>query len=270
MDVSALSMSWELFDDDKRVHFQSVYGEKSDFQACLSQLHLIVSLQHDADCMIESQEQKPVNWLEVYAKAAPPLEIGRFYIYGSHDRLSPKPQGVIPLWVDAATAFGSGEHATTTGCIQALQRIKSNFQNPKILDMGCGTGILALAAQKLWPGASIYAGDIDPEAVRVARLNMKRNQSAFHIDKVTGFNSRWIQEKGPYDVIMANILAKPLRQMATDMRNVVIPGTQVVLSGLLTSQEKWVLDIYHLIGFKVLFIIRMYGWSTMCIKYFGT
>ncbi|MBN9565857.1 MAG: 50S ribosomal protein L11 methyltransferase [Alphaproteobacteria bacterium] len=269
LDVDALSMSWELFDDDQMVHFQGVYGNEESFKDCLSSLHLITSLQNDADCIIESKTQALVNWLEIYAKATPPLQIGRFYIYGSHDRYSPKPCGVIPLWVDAATAFGSGEHATTSGCLKALQRIKSNTHCHKILDMGCGTGILALAAHKLWPSASVFAGDIDPEAVRVARINMRRNQASFYIDRVSGFKSRWILEKGPYDVIVANILAKPLRQMALDMHNVVRVGTKVVLSGVLTSQEKWVLDMYRLIGFKTLFIFRMYGWSTMCVKYCG-
>ena len=269
MDENALSLSWELVDDDQKVHFQSVYEVKNDFQACLSQLHLMANVHHDPDCRIESQEQEPTNWLEVYAKTSPPLHIGRFYIYGSHDRLSPKPHGSIPLWVDAATAFGSGEHATTSGCLKALQRIKPHFLAHKILDMGCGTGILALAAQKLWPGASVFAGDIDPEAVRVARLNMTRNQASIYSGTVTGFKSRWIQEKGPYDIILANILAKPLRHMAADMRSVAVPGTRVILSGLLVSQEKWVFDMYHLMGFKVLFMIRLYGWSTICLKYYG-
>lgn len=203
------------------------------------------------------------DWLEATWRNFPPREIGPFYVYGSHSKTA-IPDGLIGLEVNAATAFGSGEHETTTGCLLTMSELsrKRKFERP--LDMGCGSGILAMAAAKLWE-VPVIAADNDPESVRVTLENAKVNRCD-HLLKAfvsEGFSSEDITDRGLFDLIIANILAKPLCIMATDMLKNLTPGGIIILSGLLVRQQEEVVDAYEKAGGKFIDHRHINDWATL-------
>lgn len=187
------------------------------------------------------------DYLSENRKSFPPLKIGRFWIYGSHIKQSP-PKTLHPILIDAAQAFGSGTHPTTHGCLLALGDIKQQKRRPQnILDMGCGSAILAIAASHLFPNARVMAADNDPISVRTAAENRQLNNVSRRQMKAVysaGFSNRLLSRNDTYDVILANILARPLRQMAQDLTAHLSPHGQLILSGLLTPQVNWVMQAY--------------------------
>lgn len=207
------------------------------------------------------------DWLEQTWKNFPPLEIARFYIYGSHAK-GEIPSGLIGLEINAATAFGSGEHETTTGCLQTLcdfEKAGMQFQNP--LDMGCGSGVLAMAIAKLWQ-VPVLAVDNDPESVRVTAQNIQTNQCSSLIQALCneGFEGHIVQQNGPFDLIVANILAGPLCHMANDMVENTMKGGRIVLSGLLTRQIDEVVSAYETAGATLNTIKNVGDWATLDFK----
>jgi ribosomal protein L11 methyltransferase len=215
------------------------------------------------DPMVE--KVPPTDWLAATYQAFPPLRIGRFFIHGSHIEDGP-PAGSIPLCIDAATAFGSGEHPTTEGCLRALDRLSRRRRFHRILDMGCGTGILSFAAARLF-GAPVLSADIDPESIRVTRINARINRLADPITAVVsnGYASRVVRENGPYDLIIANILARPLMSMAADLRRNLAPGGMVILAGLLERQAPQVLAAHRLQRLTLADKIPIRGWPTLVL-----
>lgn len=194
-----------------------------------------------------------VNWLEQSYQQFPPFREGSFFIFGSHYQ-GDKPGDAIPLQIDAATAFGSGEHGTTSGCLNALDYLKAHeFDARNMLDLGTGSGILAIAAWYLFGGAALGT-DIDPEAVRVAdehrALNHVPNDAANGIVNVVsdGFAQGLLKDRAPYDLTIANILAGPLKEMAEDIIHVTRPGGYILLSGMLNDQAEEVRALYETHG----------------------
>ena len=187
------------------------------------------------------------DWLAENRKAFPPLSLGPFWVYGSHVTQA-QPAGSIPLLVEAAQAFGSGTHPTTQACLLALAEQRKKKHPPRrILDMGCGSAILAMAAQRLFPAANILAVDNDPVSVRTAQENRQKNQiSPMKMGVIfsEGFADRTVSRNGPYDLIMANILAGPLRHMAADFTRNLRPGGHLILSGLLHHQAQQLIGDY--------------------------
>ena len=204
------------------------------------------------------------DWVSLNQTSFPPLVVGRFFIHGSHFR-GRAPVGRVVLEIDAATAFGTGEHATTRGCLAAIDAMAARGPG-RILDMGTGTGILAMAAAKRWR-RPIVARDIDPEAVRVAAHNARRNGIGRLIAAggSTGYRDRDVSRRQPYDLILANILARPLERMARDLARILAPGGVAVLSGLLTSQESGVVAAHRLAGLHLKQRIVIDGWSTLVV-----
>jgi len=211
------------------------------------------------------------NWLEQSYRQFPPFSIKDFFIFGSHyDGQTPK--GKIPLQIDAATAFGSGEHGTTHGCLEALLHLHTNGLKPKtILDMGAGSGILGIAAYKLWK-KPVLAIDIDKEATRVACHHRKINNVPSGDKGMTcgtgdGYAARRVkaQSKG-FDLIIANILAGPLVIMAKDLAHNLAPKGVAILSGLLVEQEKDVLKAHKDAGLTVEKRITHGEWRTLILK----
>lgn len=188
------------------------------------------------------------DWLAENRRAFPPLYLGPFWIYGSHITET-KPAGSLPLLVEAAQAFGSGTHPTTQTCLLALSSQRKARSAPRrILDMGCGSAILAMAAQRLFPAADIFAVDNDAVSVRTAIENRRKNQiSPMKMRAVVseGFAARDVSRNGPYDLILANILAGPLRRMAADLTANLAPRGQLILSGLLRSQARQLICDYR-------------------------
>lgn len=213
-----------------------------------------------------SEKTADTDWLEQTWKNFPPLQIARFYIYGSHADKD-VPDNLIAMEINAATAFGSGEHQTTTGCLETLCEFREaglTFTNP--LDMGCGSGILAMGIAKLW-SVPVLAVDNDPESVRVAAQNATTNNCDQFIKALCneGFDGDVVQKEAPFDLIVANILAAPLCDMAAQMvANTAIEG-RIVLSGLLTRQIDEVLAAYEAAGATLLKVKRIEDWATLSL-----
>ena len=188
------------------------------------------------------------DWLAENRKDFPPLHLDPFWIYGSHIQQN-RPAGSLPLLVEAALAFGSGTHPTTQTCLLALaDQRKASARPRRILDMGCGSAILAMAAQRLFPAADIFAVDNDAVSVRTAIENRRKNQiSPAKMRAVVseGFAARDVSRNGPYDIILANILAGPLRRMAADLTSNLAPRGKLILSGLLRSQARQIIGDYR-------------------------
>ena len=205
------------------------------------------------------------DWLAENQLAFPPLRVGRFFIYGSHHR-GRVPAGAIGIMLDAATAFGTGEHPSTRGCLMALDRLARRHRFRRPLDVGTGTGILAVAAAKLLH-RRVLASDIDRGAVRVARHNVARNGVAglVRVSGADGYRHRAIR-KLPYDLILSNILARPLALLARDLVRTLMPGGRAVLSGLLRRQEPIVLAPHRGCGIVLERRLVIDGWSTLVLR----
>ncbi len=211
------------------------------------------------------------NWLEQSYQQFPPFEIDDFFIFGSHYN-GEKPENKIPLQIDAATAFGSGEHGTTRGCLEAILYLHKAGLNPNhVLDMGAGSGILGIAAYKLWE-RPVLAVDIDQEATRVACHHRKINHvpSGAHgmiCATGDGYAARAVKsQKSGFDFIIANILAIPLIIMAPDLSQNLKNGGMVILSGLLVEQEPDVLAAHQAVGLKVEKRITHGEWRTLILR----
>ncbi|MBS0271302.1 MAG: 50S ribosomal protein L11 methyltransferase [Proteobacteria bacterium] len=203
------------------------------------------------------------DWVSAVYRDSPPLTIGKFYIYGSHIQKD-VPSGHLPLQIDAATAFGSGQHESTEGCLKALSLLseQQSFTHP--LDMGCGSGILALAMARLWK-VRVLACDNDPEAVRVTTENAQINHLETLIEASVSEGFKDIREEN-FDIITANILAGPLCQMAGDAVQVLRPGGFIVLAGLLNRQAEDVIDSYRSVGARLVDQLFIGDWSTLIMR----
>lgn len=213
--------------------------------------------------VVQIRPLPPVDWLAQNRRDFPAQSIGRYFIYGSHHD-GGVPAGRIGLLVDAATAFGSGEHATTRGCLAALDRLAKRARVRRPLDLGCGSGILALALAKTWR-ATVRAADIDPESVRVTRANAALNGAArlVRAARSDGYRARLVRAGRPYDLIVSNILAQPLMRLARDLARHLAPGGVAILSGLLVTQEAQVLAAHRRQGLALVRRSRRDGWSTL-------
>jgi ribosomal protein L11 methyltransferase len=206
------------------------------------------------------------DWLAENRRAFPPLRIGRFFIHGSHHRGRPPP-GAIDIEIDAATAFGTGEHPSTRGCLlalDALARRPRRLRRP--LDMGTGSGVLAVAAAKSLRGR-VLGSDIDCDAARVARHHVRRNGLAGRVRIVCapGYRSQTVQ-RSRYDLILANILARPLALMARDLKRSLAPGGVAILAGLLARQEAMVISAHRAQGLALQRRFIIEGWSTLILR----
>lgn len=218
----------------------------------------------DAAPVIAKVEQK--DWLKEVHKDFPPVTVGPFFVYGSHYE-GAVPEGLIPLRVDAATAFGSGEHETTQGCLLALSALKqAGAEFSRGLDMGCGSGILAVAMKKLWPGMAVFASDIDPESVTVTERHAALNDAALTVGAGDGYAAPVARDNGPYDLIVANILAGPLVAMAGDLAAALAPGGTCVLSGLLARQMEEVSAAHVRAGLKAAGSHPIGVWDTLSFE----
>lgn len=207
-----------------------------------------------------------IDWLSENRKAFPPLTIGNFYVYGSHHEET-IPQDKISFKIDAATAFGTGQHATTQGCLLALEKLKKEGYAPlNPLDLGCGTGILGMAIARLFTVNGTMS-DYDIEAVEKATSNVLENDLKSQITCYLseGFQSEILKNKAPYDLVTANILADPLIQLASDMNQYVSKDGIVILSGLLATQAEAVGKAYESFSFKEIDRYPIDEWMTLVL-----
>jgi ribosomal protein L11 methyltransferase len=193
------------------------------------------------------------------------LEAGRYFVHGSyHD--GALPAGRIAMEIDAATAFGTGEHATTRGCLLALDRLAGRRSITNALDIGCGTGILAIAIARTW-SCPVLACDIESEAVRVAGENVRRNDVAERVTVVEsdGYGAGAIARRAPYDLITANILMQPLIRMVPDLARHLAADGVAVLSGLLAEQVTAVVTAHATEGLRLLERIQEGDWVALTL-----
>ncbi|MBT3399043.1 MAG: 50S ribosomal protein L11 methyltransferase [Rhodospirillaceae bacterium] len=205
-----------------------------------------------------------VDWVAENQASFAPVRAGRFYIHDS-DHMDPPPAGTVPIRVDAATAFGTGHHGTTRGCLEALDRvIRSGVAAAPVLDLGCGTGILGIAAAKAMR-ARVIGSDIDPIAVAKARENVRVNGvSAFmRTYESRGLDAVMVRRHGPFGLVLANILARPLERLAPLIAAHRASGAPVILSGLLRTQEPQVIAAYRRAGLHLRARIHHDEWSTL-------
>lgn len=210
----------------------------------------------------------PRDWLAENMMAFPPLRLGRYYIHGSGLKEKP-PSGLTTIELDAGAAFGSGEHASTAGCLLALGELARQRRFRRPLDVGCGSGILSIAIAKTWR-VPVIVTDIDPIATGVATANAGRNGVGNLIRAHAAPGYRAVRRHGPYDLIVANILARPLRQMAGDLSDNLRPRNGAsgiaILSGLLAADGNRVMAAHTARGFRLRRRIVIDGWMTLVIE----
>lgn len=207
-----------------------------------------------------------VNWVAKSLEGLQPVIAGGFYVHGSHE-VAPPPAGVTPIRIDAAEAFGTGHHETTTGCLEAIDRSLKRRRFRSMLDVGTGTGVLAIALAKR-THLPILASDIDPIAVKTAAKNAQDNGVGRYVIAIeaTGLEHRQIATAAPYDMIVANILAGPLTALATGMRKIAEPGCVVILSGILIHQAPRVVAAYARAGIVLKTKITKKEWVTLVME----
>ena len=206
------------------------------------------------------------NWILENLNTFQPIRRDRYFIHGSHFE-GYMPNNVIPLMINAGPAFGSGEHPSTEGCLQALSQLSKQHSFKQMIDMGCGSGILSLAMAKTWK-SSVLACDIDKMALVVTASNAKANQTGGLIRCINcdGYKHREVIRNGPFDLITANIFALPLAKLAKDLRRIIAPNGLAVLSGILERDARWIINIHRILGLHLLAHQKINGWSTLILK----
>ena len=205
------------------------------------------------------------DWVAASLADLKPVTAGRFTVHGAHDRAHVTANR-IGIEIEAALAFGTGHHGTTRGCLLALDGIVKRASPRRILDIGTGTGVLAIAAAKALH-VPVLASDIDPEAVRIARENARLNGVAPFVQCVhaAGLGAPRFRTRAPFDLVFANILLAPLKRLAGPMRSLLAPGAHVVLSGLLAHQEQAALAAYRPHGLTLVRRIPLGEWVTLVL-----
>jgi len=229
-------------------------------------LALLATL-HNARPFVVS-ELPETDWVAEVRRELRPVEAGRFFVYGSHDA-DKVPDGAEPLLIEASMAFGTGHHGTTKGCLLALDRLAWNgMVAARVLDLGCGTAVLAMAAARIWPEATVVASDIDSVAVDVARVNVAANGLASRVACVdaAGLDHPEIASAAPFDLILANILKGPLIDLAPDVTAALAPGGCLILSGILTGQAADVTSAYTRLGNSATDTLVIGDWTVTTIQ----
>jgi ribosomal protein L11 methyltransferase len=209
------------------------------------------------------------DWVKESLEGLVPVPAGRFIVHGQHDRAN-IPPNKLNIEIEAALAFGTGHHGTTRGCLLLLDYVLRSKAPSRILDLGSGTGVLAIAAAKA-TRTRILATDIDPVSAKVARENARLNGVGDLVETIcaTGFAHPRFAERAPFDLVLANILANPLRQMATPMAAHLAPSAMVILSGLLLPHTTGVIAAYRARGLILRRHLRVDGWSSLLLQRAG-
>ena len=221
-------------------------------------------LQGEPGLSVSTEVLADADWLAMALSGLPPVRAGRFFVYGAHD-LGRRPANTMNLRIEAGAAFGTGHHGTTVGCLHAYDALLKRRCFPKVLDVGAGTGVLAIAAART--GSRLALGtDIDPVSVRIGRENAGLNQVRARFVRADGLNHRRVAAGAPYDLVFANILARPLVWLASDIGQALKPGGLAILSGLLRSQERFVRAAYLARGFRTVRRYHRDAWATLVLR----
>jgi ribosomal protein L11 methyltransferase len=206
------------------------------------------------------------DWVRRSLEGLTPVPAGRFIVHGAHDRAR-VPANRIGIEIEAGLAFGTGHHGSTRGCLLALAQIVKGRKPRAILDVGTGSGVLAIAAARAWR-RPVLASDIDRRAVTIARENARHNRVAalIEVTRAAGAGAARFRRRAPFALIFANILLEPLQQLATPLARLVAPNGRVVLSGLLAGQAGAALASYRSRGLVLERRIRLEGWATLVLR----
>jgi ribosomal protein L11 methyltransferase len=206
------------------------------------------------------------DWVKATLEDLVPVHAGRFIVHGQHDRAK-VPPNKLGIEIEAALAFGTGHHGTTRGCLVLLGHVLKAHRPRRVLDLGTGTGVLAIAAAKALHD-QVLASDIDALSVKVAAENARLNGVGPWVEVTwgSGFSAPRLRQRKPFDLVLANILANPLRQMATVMSGHLAGGARVILSGLLSPQAPSVIAAYRARGLVLEREIRIDGWSSLLLR----
>jgi ribosomal protein L11 methyltransferase len=215
---------------------------------------------------LEEADVPDLNWVAISQEALPPVQAGRFAVHGSHDR-GRVPHGPNTIVIDAGEAFGTAHHATTLGCLLAIDRLTRSRRFGRVLDLGCGSAVLAIAAARALPRAEVIATDFDPVAVAVAMENVRLNglHQRIAVACADQLAHPWIRHAAPFDLVVANILSGPLCTLAAEIRGAVRVRGIAVLSGLLKSEAPAIVAAYAAQGFALLEQPCIAGWPTLTL-----
>ncbi|KQS02069.1 ribonucleotide-diphosphate reductase subunit beta [Sphingomonas sp. Leaf357] len=258
--IDAVIMTTETVEDDVETWRLDAYSEHEPGPAMIAALKALVPSAADIDPVIEALS--PKDWVTMSQAGLEPIREGRFVVHTSAHPIDP-PEGGRAFLIDAGNAFGTGHHATTSGCLNMLDGLADrDFAN--VIDIGTGTGLLAFAAAHLWPGAAIMATDIDPAAVEVTRDNAARNGvEGIALVTADGALDDTITSRAPYDLVIANILAGPLVSMAPELAAISDEGATIVLAGLLDTQRQAVVDAFTACGATLDAVDRRGDWTIL-------
>jgi ribosomal protein L11 methyltransferase len=252
-------------DESRDLHEISVYAENEPdtVKAKIAEI-----LQHalPSPPPVKREILPDIDWVTRSLEGLPPVRSRRFLVHGSHDRAR-KRIGDIGIEIDAGQAFGTGHHGTTSGCLDMLWSVARRERPRNALDLGTGSAVLAIALAKI-ARIPILATDIDPVATRVATRNVRRNSAGTWVETrcAAGFHDPAFAERGPFDLILANILARPLMKLAPAMARHLAPGGSLILSGILERQRRAVTAAYATQGFRHVSTLLREGWVTLHMK----
>ena len=252
-------------DEDKGLWALSLYPSKEE----ISNAHKTALAELSAQSIslpLQVVELEDQDWVTKSLEGLVPVEAGRFIIHGSHDRgLDTK--GRIAVQINAGQAFGTGHHGTTAGCLKVLSQELRGFHPMRILDLGTGSAVLAIALAKMLK-QEIVATDIDPVSIETANENIRINEVHPFVKTAVaaGFSHPLFRQKGPFDLVVANILAGPLCKLAPDLAQNTAIGGRIILSGLLPHQRARVIAAYHMQGMRLLRTIEENGWLVMVFQ----
>jgi ribosomal protein L11 methyltransferase len=213
---------------------------------------------------VASQALADADWLALALSGLPPVRAGRFFVFGAHDR-GRIPANAVGLRIEAGAAFGTGHHGTTLGCLIAYDAALKARRFAKVLDVGTGTGVLAIAAARTGSGR-VVGTDIDAVSVRIARENAHLNHARAAFARADGLKHRAVAGDAPYDLVFANILARPLVRLAPAIRGALKPGGTAILSGLLRGQQRFVAAAYLSRGFRLRRRVLRDAWATLVLE----
>ena len=247
------------------------YFEARPGEADLALLRSLVPSAAAAEPKLEAVAA--ADWVTLSQQGLEPIRAGRFFVHTPAHR-GQVPPGAVAFEIDAGRAFGTGQHETTTGCLVALDRLRRQGASfADVADLGTGTGLLAFAALRLWPAARALASDIDPVAIEVAaenaainRVPLGRARGRLELAVAAGLDHRRLKARAPYDLIVANILAGPLVELAPAIGAALAPGGRLILAGLLDRQAERVAAAYRRQGLRLADTVRRGEWPTLVLR----
>lgn len=251
-------------DEDKDIHEVSLYAD-SDVDGVEARVkHILAGL--GLPKPVDREVLPDVDWVSRSLEGLKPVRAGRFFVHGAHDR-DKRRSGDLAIEIEAGLAFGTGHHGTTAGCLEMLEQVVLREHPRNVLDLGTGSAVLAIAVAKL-AHIPVLATDIDPVAVRVAAANARLNHVKALVETVTapGFHHPIFGKRAPFDLIVANILARPLMRLAPEMGKHIKLGGSLVLSGILDRQRDAVISAYVGQSFRHVRTLHREGWVTIHLK----